>query len=141
MAGRGPAPKSNKARRNAEPIPLRVIQSTPSERPDLPELPEDMFWPKATTDWWNMLANHPLAHEFTELDWSYLMDTAMLHAAFWHGDTKVASEIRLREAKYAFTPEDRARLRIQFAAADEADEKRTQPKSTARQRRGPLTAS
>lgn len=139
MAGRGPAPKDpgKRARRNADPIQLRQVYVEASPKPDLPA---GIDWPEATKQWWEMLDNHPLGHEFTELDWSYLMDTAMLHAAFWGGSVSVASELRLREAKYAFTPEDRARLRIQFAQADDADEKRAKPKSTSKQRRGPLTA-
>jgi hypothetical protein len=38
------------------------------------------------------------------------------------------------------TAEDRARLRITYAAADEADEKRKKPSSSSRGRRGPLKA-
>lgn len=37
---------------------------------------------------------------------------------------KLAGELRLRTAKFGATAEDRARLRIQYAAADEADDKR-----------------
>ena len=48
-------------------------------------------------------------------------ETALLHAQFWKGDVKLASELRLREAKYGFTPEDRARLRMQFALAPGAE--------------------
>ncbi|MGO2112869.1 MAG: hypothetical protein ACTH31_14790, partial [Pseudoclavibacter sp.] len=78
-------------------------------------------WPAATRDWWSMLDYHPLKGEFTELDWSYLLDTARIHAAFWGGSMTQAAELRLREAKYGFTPEDRARLRLQFAQATTAE--------------------
>ena len=79
-------------------------------------------WPKATQDWWAMLSQyHPLAPEFTRLDWSYLAETALIHAHFWKGDLKLAPELRLREAKYGFTPEDRARLRLTFAVASVAE--------------------
>lgn len=134
MAGRGPAPKdpSRRARRNADVVPLRVVEIEPAPKPMLPPLIEEMKvdkavvrvpgeWPEPTLLWWRMLDLHPLKGEFTELDWSYLLDTARIHAAFWNGDLKVASELRLREAKYGFTPEDRARLRIQFAQATEAE--------------------
>lgn len=152
MAGRGPAPKANKARRNAELMALRVITAEPVEQPELPEfdvtlevdgqlVSQQFVWPERTRVWWQMWADSPLSADFTSTDWSELLDTALLHARFWNGDHKVASELRLRVAKFGATPEDRARLRIQFAAADEADEKRTKPASGARQRRGPLTAS
>lgn len=59
-----------------------------------------------------MLDSHPLRPTFTPTDWAFLLSTARIHAAFWDGDMKAASELRLRESKYAFTPEDRARMRI-----------------------------
>lgn len=40
------------------------------------------------------------------------MDTALLHAELWSGNGAVASELRLRVAKFGATPEDRARLRM-----------------------------
>lgn len=116
---------------------LRVVAATATDQPSLPTIYFDVeverpdgsketvkrrfVWPKATRDWWSMLGEHPLAPEFTELDWSYLAETALIHAHFWKGDMRVASELRLREAKYGFTPEDRARLRLQFAIANTAE--------------------
>ena len=153
MAGRGPAPKGNAARRNADPLGLRIITASPTAQPELPDfdvtievdgqLTSTPFaWPERTRQWWTMWAESPLATEFTSTDWSELMDTAVLHARLWTGDHKVAGELRLRVAKFGATPEDRARLRIQFAQADEADERRTKPKGGAsRARRGPLTSA
>jgi hypothetical protein len=147
MAGRGPAPKdpSKRARRNADVVALRVVEVVPAGRPDLPEFDVELkvdgeavmvpfVWPAATRDWWGMLEHHPLKGEFTELDWSYLLDTALLHARFWQGKIDIASELRLREAKYGFTPEDRARLRIQFAQAAEAEVDASRKVETARDR-------
>lgn len=134
MAGRGPAPKdpSKRARTNKDVIQLRVLEVQPVEQPELPSfsimvtvdeqlVTQEFEWPAMTQDWWAMLAHHPLANEFIETDWSYLMETARLHAEFWMGKLSLAAELRLREAKYGFTPEDRARLRIQFAQATEAE--------------------
>ena len=82
------------------------------------------------------------AETFTESDWSFLEDTALMHDAMWSkGQWTLAAEVRLRVAKFGATPEDRARLRMVFADADEKDEKRSarqQPSS--RERRGPLRA-
>lgn len=130
MAGRGPAPKdpNRRARTNAEPIPLRVIAAQPTDQPPLPEvMPDGEPWPPRTVQWWRMWAESPLADDFTSTDWSELLDTAVLHGSFWRGETKVAAELRLRVAKFGATPEDRARLRITFAQADEAEEKRPVP--------------
>ena len=136
MAGRGPAPKepSKRVRRNAEVVPLRVVEAFPAVQPALPEfsvqvtvdgeIEEQLFsWPEQTRLWWGVLDSHPLAREFTDVDWLYLLETARIHAAFWEGDLKVASELRLREAKYGFTPEDRLRLRLSFAQTDEAEDR------------------
>lgn len=143
MAGRGPAPKdpSKRARTNSDPMGLRVIAAAVSEQPDLPELmPNGEPWPAATRAWWKMWSDSPLSGDFTANDWSELLDAAVLHGGYWSGDVKLAPELRLRVAKFGATPEDRARLRIQFAQADEADEKRARPQSSARERRGPLKA-
>lgn len=143
MAGRGPAPKdpSKRARRNKEPVPFRVIQADPVAQPPLPtfEVEEDgqlveFVWPGRTQEWWRMWAESPLSAEFTSTDWSELLDTALLHARFWRGDKNVAAELRLRVAKFGATPEDRARLRITFAQADEADEKRGTRQSSSKER-------
>lgn len=137
MSGRGPAPKDvgTRARRNSEPSALRVITASPMAQPDLPDfdlqvevdgelVAQSFDWPARTREWWQMWADSPLSAEFTSTDWSELLDTALLHAKYWKGDHKVAGELRLRVAKFGATPEDRARLRIQFAQADVAEERR-----------------
>lgn len=150
MAGVGPAPKDpgRRARTNSDPSALRVITVEPVRQPALPAMwfadpltqkRRRFAWPARTKEWWKMWGDSPLSSEFTATDWSELMDTALLHARFWSGNLSLAGELRLRVAKFGATPEDRARLRITFAAADEAEEKRP-PKSSSRSRRGPLTA-
>ena len=153
MAGRGPAPKANRTRRNADPVALRVITAEPMAQPALPEfdvqievagelVSQSFAWPGRTREWWQMWSDSPLSADFTSTDWSELLDTALIHARFWNGDVKVAGELRLRVAKFGATPEDRARLRIAFASADiaegDAAKKASQP--SARTRRGPLKA-
>ena len=132
MAGRGPAPKpkGSRARRNKDPQILRIITAQPVEQPSLPVIEQVVLdengkprkkrftWPTVTRRWWKMWGESPLSAEYTETDWSFLLDTAYLHALYWKGDFKVAAELRLRVAKFGATPEDRARLRIQFAVAD-----------------------
>lgn len=135
MAGRGPMPKpaDRRARgKRSDPSGLRVITATPTKQPGLPIFyitdpatgkRRRFAWPGHTRTWWRMWRDSPLASEFTDTDWSELLDTALLHARFWGGDLKLAGELRLRVAKFGATPEDRARLRITFAAADQAEEK------------------
>jgi hypothetical protein len=140
MSGRGPQPKdvAKRARTNADPIQMRILPRLLAEQPELPEF--DVLtdvdgvqvlvafeWPARTREWWQMWADSALAAEFTSTDWSELLDTALIHARIWQGELKWLPELRLRTAKFGATPEDRARLRIQFAQADEADEKRVRP--------------
>jgi hypothetical protein len=111
MAGRGPAPKdrSQVRRRNAV-EPLTVVTADGSKHGV--ELPETHEWPDSTVAWWETWRTCAQASTFTDTDWSFLLDTAVLHAEFWMGDRSVAAELRLRVAKFGATPEDRARLKI-----------------------------
>lgn len=79
-----------------------------------PELPDSFEWPDATRTWWLTWREAPQSRTFTATDWSFLLDTAVLHAEFWLGDRSVASELRLRSAKFGATPEDRARLKFEI---------------------------
>ena len=138
MAGHGPPrkPDEKRARRNADPVAMRVIVAEPVKQPTLPQIWERntktgkrqrVAWPAETRKWWKMWGDSPLSRDFTSTDWAELLITARLHAAVVDGDLKHAAELRLRVAKFGATPEDRARLRITFAAADEAEQKADQP--------------
>jgi hypothetical protein len=139
MAGRGPAPKdpSRRARSNSDPNPVTLLRFTETAQPALPG--GDEKWPQRTREWWAMWGASPQAAHFTATDWEFLLETALLHAKFWSGETSVAGELRLRVAKFGATPEDRARLRMQFAQA-EIGEDQAQRRRTSRDRRGALTA-
>jgi len=77
-------------------------------------LPDTYQWPAATLAWWETWRTCAQASKFTETDWSFLLDTAVLHAEFWMGNRSLAGELRLRAAKFGATPEDRARLKIEI---------------------------
>lgn len=138
MAGRGPAPKdpNRRARGNRDPVPATLLRFEPAHQPSLPGGASK--WPERTRDWWNVWGSSPQSEHFTATDWEFLLETALLHAKFWAGDMSVASELRLRVAKMGATPEDRARLRMMFADADEKDSKRPPVQESARQRYGDL---
>lgn len=113
MPGRGPArnpDRSQVRRRNIE--PPTVVVMADGERYGS-ELPDTFEWPNATLDWWDTWRSSAQASTFTDTDWSFLLDTAVLHGEFWSGNRSVAAELRLRVAKFGATPEDRARLRIE----------------------------
>ena len=62
-----------------------------------------------------------MAQNFTENDWDFLIDTAMLHTAMWNGGpATLAAEIRLRVGAFGGTPE--ARLRLKMKVTEEVNE-------------------
>ncbi|MFF1792652.1 hypothetical protein ACFVXQ_00165 [Kitasatospora sp. NPDC058263] len=131
MAGVGPAPKdpANRARRNKGSAPQTILRFEKAEAPELPDFRIDagedglveFVWPARTREWWATWVASPQAEHFSSTDWEFLLDTALIHAKVWSGDTSVAAELRLRVAKFGSTMEDRARLRMTFAQADDAD--------------------
>ena len=114
MAGRGHAPKdpSTRRRRN-RPDELAVVTSDGQIHG--PELPEGIDWPDATRDWWGTWRSAPQAQAFTDTDWSFLLDTAILHMEFWDGDRSVAGgavagcEVRCHPGGPGATEDDRGR--------------------------------
>jgi hypothetical protein len=114
MPGRGPAPKpqAERRRRNIEPAPTVVVADGEKHGP---ALPVGWEWPEETIQWWDTWRSSAQAALFNGTDWSFLTDSAVLHAALWAGNLSVAGELRLRVAKFGATPEDRARLRMEIS--------------------------
>ena len=129
MPGRGPAPKAvrsrpnDTARRQAE--MTKVAQDGAIRGPDLPEYD----WHPRTLAWWETWRRSPLAQEFGQTDWDFLIDTAFLHSQMWAGEVRLASEVRLRAAKFGATPEDRLRLKVQIDQEAEQVAKAPAPKA------------
>jgi hypothetical protein len=139
MAGHGPAPSDpdGRRRRNAAPS-LTVIEADGASYG--PDLPVGTEWPDVTRDWWETWRQSAQASTFTDTDWSFLLDTAVLHMEFWDGNMAVASELRLRVAKFGATPEDRARLRIEVAGQGPKSEPRKREPAARTRRDGILRA-
>lgn len=111
MAGQGPPPKDRRRRRNVDPIPTTVVAQDEVLRG--PELPDGVDWHERTVAWWLTWRRSAQAQTFVDTDWSFLLDTALMHSAMWSkGQWTLAAEVRLRAAKFGATPEDRARLRL-----------------------------
>ncbi|MFD5663442.1 hypothetical protein ACFWIK_00835 [Streptomyces anthocyanicus] len=133
MAGMGPAPKAEgrKVRRNKDTIAQTVLRWERAEAPELPDFRiekgdelVEFHWPERTREWWQMWKDSPQAEHFGASDWEYLLDTALIHARYWSGNLSLAGELRLRVAEFGATPSARARLRMVFAEADDADQGR-----------------
>jgi hypothetical protein len=76
-------------------------------------------WCAATRKWWNAWRTSPQSLQMqTDADWQFHMETAALHHQFWaHGRMDYAAELRLRQAKFGVTPEDRERQHIKVATS------------------------
>lgn len=111
-----------------------------------PELPPDLDWHPRTVAWWKLWGSSPQASYFGPTDWEALIDTARVHDAYWRSSGKAmleyAAELRLRLAQFGAAPADRARLRIQFATAEDLEVKAAAKvaKQSARDRRPGLQA-
>lgn len=56
----------------------------------------------------------------TDVDWRFLLDTALLHHKYWtNGRWEFANELRMREAKLGATPADRNSLKFNLEIIEE----------------------
>lgn len=129
MAGRGPAPSGTRSRaRDQRRADADVVTVVPDDVVRGPELPEGFEWPAQTEAWWQSMRSTPQAQTYTDADWSFLIDTAVLHAEFWLGNRALAAELRLRVAKFGVTPEDRARLKLSVGKPASPTAKAAEPR-------------
>lgn len=117
MAGTGPAPKGQRSRARDTARRDQEMTTIVSDGELVgPELPSDAIpepWHPRTVAWWNTWRRSAQARTFTDTDWDFLVDTALMHHTMWlKGKWEFASELRLRAAKFGATPEDRARLKL-----------------------------
>lgn len=118
--GAPPKPAGQRRRRNADPFPQRKVEADGEIRG--PELPEDVDWHPRTVAWWEIWRRCAQAQQFTETDWSFLLDTALMHHTMWSKEKwEFAAELRLRAAKLGATVEDRLRLRLTIETPDVVD--------------------
>lgn len=117
--GAAPKPAGQRRRRNADPFPQRKVEDDGELRG--PELPEDIEWHPRTMAWWDTWRRSPQAQQFTATDWSFLLDTALMHHTMWLKEKwEFAAELRLRAAKLGATVEDRLRLRLTIETPGDA---------------------
>ena len=121
MAGKGFAPQENRSReRDTKRRDAETLKISADNILRGPELPKGTAWHPRTKVWWQTWRESPQAQTFTDADWSFLEDTAVLHSEFRNGDLKLAGEIRLRVSAFGSTPE--ARLRLRMKITEESNE-------------------
>lgn len=131
MAGKGnttPKPAAQRRRTNKVTGDRIVTEDDEVRGPDLPF---GFDWPAQTRIWWDNWRRSGQAQEFSQTDWDFLLDTAMIHAEFWSGNTAVGPELRLRVAKMGATKGDRIQLRVSL----EPQPSQTPPADTPRKER------
>lgn len=121
MPGVGPAPKdaATRRRRNKPTVPIVAVTADGAMRgPELPDLVDDA-WHSRTVAWYRTWRQSAQAQTFTDTDWDFLIDTALMHHTMWSkGKWEFASEVRLRGAKLGATKDDRKRLGIDVVAPE-----------------------
>ncbi|MDD6565969.1 MAG: hypothetical protein PUF11_04170 [Parafannyhessea umbonata] len=71
---------------------------------DKPRLPDTVDWPEETEEWFESWRSSPVTDGWTPQQWSYLIDTALVHAEVW-GSNNIAmlGELHRREAYMGVT--------------------------------------
>lgn len=126
MPGRGVAPKAVRSRgRDSAARAAEMTQVADTGELHGPELPDDAIsepWHPMTIRLWETLRGNPMLVDLPDLDWQFLIDTALMHHIMWAtGKFTHAQEIRLRLAKFGATPEDRMRLKMQIVTPSDAN--------------------
>ena len=113
VAGRKPKPDGQK-RNRVKPVHDWV------EVADVPfagrELPFDVTLER-TRQWWAGVSSMPHCVLWSESDWQFAFDTALIAAEFHAGEAKLAGELRMREKVLGTTVDFRRDLRIRYVDA------------------------
>ena len=73
-----------------------------------PELPTGIEWGDRTPAWWKSLDTVPGVDTWSDADWGFALDTALVHRAVWmDGDLSQLKELRMREQSMGITPSAR----------------------------------
>lgn len=114
--------RPSNAPKNREIVPDSIVRGDPLPRWDDPETGLSL-WHERTEAWYENMRRSEVAQTWVQADWDYLVDTAMLHSQMWHGDAKLAAELRQRMMAFGITPQARQSLRLTIKSpADKAAE-------------------
>jgi hypothetical protein len=67
-----------------------------------------------TRQWWQVISSMPHCILWTDSDWVFALDTAMVHASAVYGSVTASSELRQRERILGVTMDARRDLRIKY---------------------------
>lgn len=118
-------PPSDKARnRNQKSYDWSPVANEPytGPSPDLPPKGGRQRWHRETLAWWDAVRHMPHCRLWTDTDWRFAIETAVLVEEFWRGEVARAAELRLRAAKLGLTHEDRLKQRIRYTDSTREDD-------------------
>lgn len=121
MAGRGPAPKKTRQRRN-QPAHGEYVRLEPLVEPVIPPLEffdAEREWPTPTVYLWNAWRHDPVTQTWNASDIALAVDTIFLHA---EDPVTKASEIRIRIDNLALSPKGRRDARLLLPEDEAPDE-------------------
>jgi hypothetical protein len=114
VAGRKPKPEGQAVNRHKPTHDWIEVVDVPFQGG--PKLPKDgRTWPTWTKRWWGVVSTMPHCVLWTDSDWEFALDTAVLKAKF-HTEPAagLATEIRNRERVLGTTADYRRDLRIRY---------------------------
>lgn len=136
MAVTGPEPKANKIGRTPTAVEWIEVPNVPYDGP-VPQLPAtrscvtpegvalELDINERTRAWWAVVSRMPHCRLWTDADWQFALDTALLKDAFYAAPAQtvaIAVEIRRREDQLGTTGEARRKLRIRYVDPVETTE-------------------
>lgn len=89
-------------------VPFKGGRKLPVRRPD------GKAWPKWTKDWWAVISAMPHCKLWSDSEWRFAVETALVAAELHTGDIKAATELRNREKILGTTMDYRRALQIKY---------------------------
>jgi hypothetical protein len=121
LPGRPPKPDGQKRNRVRLGHDWNDYPDVPfADPPRLPSRGDGLAWPNRTRKWWKGVSTMPHCVDWTDSDWQFAFDAALLAALFHLGDTKVEGALRAREKVMGTTADYRRNLRIRYVSAGPA---------------------
>jgi hypothetical protein len=114
MARPGPLPKpaDERVRRNKDDGDWREVENVVFAGKS-PDLPGDS-WSDFARDWWAKVRRMPHCVLWTESDWLFALETAIIADRFAENPKDYASELRQRGKTLGLTDDDRRRMLIRY---------------------------
>ena len=123
VAGRKPKPQGQSRTRHKPTHEWIEVPNVPFPGRDLPECrPDGRPWPEWTLRWWGVVSTMPHCVLWTESDWQFAADTALVAAEVHEGNSRLSTELRNREKVLGTTVDFRRDLRIRYVDPPEDDE-------------------